>query len=222
MKKTTPILCFLFTLFMFMLIPATCTDTPGYLGFKQGDTYTFTYLVIPSNETPRVPKSVDLPFTIVNIMEINNTECNVTYETRYKILVDTIPQDVVNQTSVIINNVSMNLFNYVNSSSSPWGIFFTNKTNGQALYAKNLTLYPANNSRLGNGTLSWDYRGILSYALLTTRINETESMVMITLKAPGAVPGFPTPVIFGVLIGTVVIVVTLTTRKIRKKSSISR
>ncbi|MBN2153056.1 MAG: hypothetical protein JW839_16510 [Candidatus Lokiarchaeota archaeon] len=192
MKKSVPIIFAICTVFLVAwqfpaVVQGSYTD---YLAIKPGDAYTFTYTVIPRDQSHQSILSVDLPFVINSIDDITNSSCNVTYTATYKILVDGVPKDHAQVTVRTISN-STNSTQYVYEAKSPWELFFTNNqpTNTTARTVN----VPANASLdIGYGTITWTDGGVLSQAVFYTSIDGVDCTVQITQKAAGGgnVPGY--------------------------------
>jgi hypothetical protein len=211
MKRTIIILAFLLGSFLNPLISSTKADNSSYIGIKLGTTYAFTYTISPAVRDASA--TIDLPVTIKVITELNSTASNVTYQTTYKIEQNGIPinQDIT--TIVTIDN-TMNLFNYANRSSTPFGIFFIYNSTAD----HEITISASDNSKLGNGKITWDKNGVLSRADLTIIIDGTTYTITIAQKGQAAAtPGYSVLLIGCTLAGTVVFVVIRLVKKEKKK-----
>lgn len=193
MKQKIPIFLALATVLFIAMCPAGNVRA-AYTTFlsddvRQGKSFIFTYTVTPVDQSRQSPLSVDIPIVIDSVMDINATACNVTYTATFKILVNGIPKDHVQQTIRTITN-AINSTEYVYTAKSPWDLFFTN--NNTATTARRVNI-PSNASLdIGYGTIVWGYNGVLNMTFIRTVINGMDCFVSITQKisGPPGVPGY--------------------------------
>nr|MDO8115697.1 hypothetical protein [Candidatus Sigynarchaeota archaeon] len=192
------IICAVSFLLSTWLIPAKAqTDYAGYLGIKPGDSFTYTYTLTPVDITHQSPMSVDLPFVIESIVDINSTSCNVTYNISYKVLVDGIPKDQVNRTKIMLSNTinASNIAAYIYSLKSPWEVFFINMNTG----IRKVTLSNAT-EEIGTGHIAWTDKGNLDNATLHTQVGGIPCTISIVIKTSPPVPGYSPAIIVMIMI----------------------
>ncbi|HME54626.1 MAG TPA: hypothetical protein VKM55_20620 [Candidatus Lokiarchaeia archaeon] len=196
------------------LIPLAKADYSSYLGITIGNTYTFTYTESP--QIRGVTRNINLPITIQNIADvisINSSASNVTYQTTFTVEKNGIPVNQETEISVIINN-SMDLFNFVNNSNSPFGIFFIFSSPS----GKTINITGSEHSKLGNGTITWTANGILQLATLATIIdNQTCTITIAVANQGGSTPGYSIPLIGCMLVGAVILIGNKLVKKEKKK-----
>ncbi len=196
MKKAIPIIFIAVTLLLaaFPIRTSAAAAYESYLSIREGSTFTYTYDVIPNDQTHQSSLTVNLPFVINTIEDINSSACNVTYTVTYKVLVDGIPKDQAHMTTRTISN-STNTTRLIYEATDPWQLFFIDNINTTVRSVD----IPANASLpIGTGGfIQWDNDGVLSIAYIHTVIDGAICTVSIrrTLPSSSSVPGYSTALI---------------------------
>jgi hypothetical protein len=191
------------------------------LGIEEGKTYTFNYSIMPTDQS-HSPLAVNIPAEVTNITNITATQWNVTYIIRYKVLVDNVPRDRENVTTITLSK-DMNVSSYVINAKSPWELLFIcNKTAGNPEVEQSVNLTASNTTTtLGTGIIKWDGKGILKNLQLLTTINGSGYVISITTGGGGgAVPGFPTLAITCVMIAAIIPVIYKVVKRAKQQVAI--
>ncbi|MEX2683555.1 MAG: hypothetical protein Q6373_018405 [Candidatus Sigynarchaeota archaeon] len=222
MKRTVP-LALIAAVLLFAMCSTEVRADPGYekfMSIKPGETYIFTYTVIPKDpQAHQSQMSTDITFVINTIVDIAiNYSCNLTYTASFKMLVNGIATDHVERITRFITN-STNSTEYVYNATNPLELFFMN--NNKTI-SKRTVIVPENASLdIGYGSITWDAKGVLNAADFHTQIDGIGNcLIQIRQKAAGAPPvsGYSMVLILVIAAIPTALLVNKFTKKVRREN----